>query len=86
MFRQLRETFWEEYTMFELWTLVPALVSPVMTRFLADWDPLADPQHVIEMLHKWKPVSPMPRNSSSTAIPVSNQGTKLCGLCKRKKS
>jgi hypothetical protein len=43
VFRDLKENFWEEYTMFELWQLAPALLTPVLSRFLEGWDPLGEP-------------------------------------------
>lgn len=58
VFGQLRESFWEEYCMFELWHMAPAMVEPVMGRFLQDWDPIARPEQVTDMLLKWRPVSP----------------------------
>ena len=56
VFRTLKEHFWEEYVMFELWQLAPSLVSPVMKRAVDEWQPFKDPHRVLDILMEWRPV------------------------------
>jgi len=56
VFRTLKKHFWEEYVMFELWQLAPALISPVMKRAVDEWHPFQDPHHILDIVMEWRPV------------------------------
>ncbi|CAN0299939.1 unnamed protein product, partial [Ectocarpus fasciculatus] len=55
-FRTLRERFPEEYAVFGLAQLVPAMAAPVIRRSLAGWSPLQAPTEPARLLASWKDV------------------------------
>ncbi|CAN0427538.1 unnamed protein product, partial [Hapterophycus canaliculatus] len=55
-FRTLRERFPEEYAVFGLAQLVPAMAAPVIKRSLAGWGPLQAPTQPASLLASWKEV------------------------------
>eukprot|EP00904_Undaria_pinnatifida_P011496 jgi/Undpi1/7477/HiC_scaffold_22.g09950.m1 len=55
-FRTLRQRFPEEYAVFGLAQLVPAMAAPVIKRSLAGWSPLQAPTEPANLLASWKDV------------------------------
>ncbi|CAN0328840.1 unnamed protein product, partial [Discosporangium mesarthrocarpum] len=55
-FRTMRSRFPEEYAMFGLAQLLPAMASPVIRRSLAGWRPLESPTEPAAVLASWKAV------------------------------
>lgn len=52
----MREKFPEEYAVFGLAQLVPAMAAPVIRRSLAGWSPLKAPTQPASLLASWKDV------------------------------
>eukprot|EP00903_Cladosiphon_okamuranus_P012946 g12087.t2 len=53
-FRMLRENFPEEYAVFGLAQLVPAIIAPAVKKYLADWRPLQAPTRPANFLASCK--------------------------------
>jgi tuftelin-interacting protein 11 len=56
IFNVLQNHYPEEYRMYGLASLAPALVFPVVKRALATWDPLADPDACVKIIITWQPL------------------------------
>jgi GC-rich sequence DNA-binding factor-like protein len=52
----MRSAFAEEYAVFGLAQLAPALAAPIIARALKDWKPLAEPQAAAVLFARWRQV------------------------------
>lgn len=52
----LCHSYYEEYKFYRLSELAVALVSPMLKREFAQWNPLVSPEHGLEAVKKWKAV------------------------------
>jgi GC-rich sequence DNA-binding factor-like protein len=55
-FATMRSAFAEEYAVFGLAQLAPALAAPIIARALKDWKPLAEPQAAAVLFARWRQV------------------------------
>lgn len=54
VFGELRGSYAEEYTLYNLSSLAGPLLVPPMRRFLSDWEPLRDPQGPAQAMRAWR--------------------------------
>jgi GC-rich sequence DNA-binding factor-like protein len=55
-FATMRSAFAEEYAVFGLAQLAPALAAPIIARALKDWQPLVEPQAAAVLFARWRQV------------------------------
>uniref|UniRef100_H2YDS2 Tuftelin-interacting protein 11 n=1 Tax=Ciona savignyi TaxID=51511 RepID=H2YDS2_CIOSA len=54
VFAELQEKYFAEYRMFELSDLASVMVHPLISKYLANWNPLIKPSYGINEMKRWK--------------------------------
>lgn len=66
LFKRLQDEFYEEYKMYELASLSMAIVTPLMKKHFATWQPLEKPSYGLEAVTTWKSILDEGFTTSST--------------------
>lgn len=69
-YEELQEKYTTEYVMYDLASLAPALVRPLLKTELASWDPLKEPARPADILVRWRRILDKSQSSGPLAAPT----------------
>ncbi|KAJ8960382.1 hypothetical protein NQ314_006072 [Rhamnusium bicolor] len=62
IFRNLQEEHYDEYCKYELGEFAPALIDPLLTSALANWNPLSQPNQYTDVFGQWQNILDKPKH------------------------